>query len=324
MLTPEEHEQLGSWIRAAYGDRSAAIIGSATRTTGLLLRIQLQSMTMWLRAGGVIERSLADTEREGLVANELGAAGVPLTAAIPRANGCLAGLLPFRETNLPAIGYLELGGVEVQEPSSAQAQTLGISLRRLHGSKVSASAQDLPAVEPSRNIDTRLSEARKWLTAGQARDLTSIVEQALERVQTASLPLTVCHGDLRYANVRFDGARPTLFDLEALGLGPAEYDLACLWRRRVIESGMVDVPKDWLWFCRGYERQDPLNVGSWSLIPPLACLRAFWTMTLPIEPRAAWGRVYRESPEYWHAHMAQMAWFGNAMLSGHPSCTERT
>lgn len=305
------------WIRLAYADPTAAIIGSAPRTTGLALRIQVQSTTMWLRGGAVIHRRLEDVEREGLVANELRALGVPLASALPRADGSFAGLLHIGERDLPAIGYVELNGAEVHDPDRAQAEALGISLRKLHDSKVSVSARDLPRVEPLRDIDARLSEAGKWLTPHQARELRSVVEHAVGRAQSANLPLVVCHGDLRYANVRFEKERPTFFDLEALGLGPAIYDLACMWRRRVVETGMTGVPEDWHWFCRGYEGRRALSAKDWALIPTLACLRAFWTMTLPIEPGATWGESYRTSPEYWQAHTAQMRWFGDAMSSGH-------
>lgn len=300
----------------AYADPTAAIIGSAPRTTGLALRIQLQSTTMWLRVGGVINRRLEDVEREGLVAQELRALGTPLASALPRANGSFAGLLHIRETDLASIGYVELKGAEVHNPDRAQAEALGIALRKLHDSKVSASARDLPTVEPLRDIDARLTEASKWLTRRQARDLRSIVEHAVGRAQSANLPLVVCHGDVRYANVRFEDDRPTLFDLEALGRGPAIYDLACMWRRRAVETGMTGVPEDWHWLCRGYEGRGALSAKDWALIPPLACLRAFWTMTLPIDPGATWGESYRTSPEYWQAHVAQMRCFGDAMLSG--------
>jgi Ser/Thr protein kinase RdoA (MazF antagonist) len=316
VLTRDEHITVTAWIRAEYGDRTAAVIGAAPRTTGLALRIRLESLTMWLRGGGVVDRSLDNTEHEGLVANELRAAGVPLPAVIPKADGTFAGRLHLGETELLSIAYAELGGTEVQEPNRQQAEALGVSLRRLHDATLSPTARALPKVEPLRGVDTRLSEARKWLTISQARDLTAVVETALERVQSVPLPSCVCHGDIRYANVRYDDHRPTLFDLEALGLGPPLYDLACMWRRRIVETGMAGVPEDWRWFRRGYEMGGTLGRDGWSLIPALACLRAFWTMTLPIEPRATWGEAYKTSPEYWQAHMMQMGWFGAAMLSG--------
>jgi Ser/Thr protein kinase RdoA (MazF antagonist) len=319
VLTESERAVVTDWLRLEYGDPTASIIGFASRTTGFALRIQLRSTIMWLRAGGVVRRSLEDTERDGLAANELRATGVALAAPVPKADGTLAGLLRLGEGNLPSIGYVELDGTEVHTPSMKQAEALGVTLRKLHAANLRGPAKALPTVEPLTNIQQRLSEVAKWVTADQLRDLTKLVEHAERQTRGAASLSSICHGDIRYANVRFEGERPTLFDLEALGQGPAQYDLACMWRRRLIEAGFQGVPDDWNWLRRGYESQGPMGFEDWSLVPALACLRAFWTMSLPVEPGAAWGDTFRASPAYWQAHVDQIRWFGHVML-----CSEGT
>src|SRR5688572_3023524 len=106
----EEHDAVTDWVRVAYGDGSAQVVGSATRTTGLALRVRLGSGAMWLRAGGVVQRSLEVTEREGKVAAELRAAGLAVPVPIARADGAFAGMLSAGKREWPTIGYAELSG----------------------------------------------------------------------------------------------------------------------------------------------------------------------------------------------------------------------
>jgi Ser/Thr protein kinase RdoA (MazF antagonist) len=321
----EEHDAVTDWVRVAYGDGSARVVGSATRTTGLALRVRLGSGAMWLRAGGVVQRSLEVTEREGKVAAELRAAGIAVPVPIARADGAFAGMLPAGKREWPTIGYAELSGEEVLAPTPEQAEALGGLLRGLHEWEPSATANALPGVEPLEKIEERLKEAGHWLDSEQWRTLKPIVARACAVVSGASLAPRVCHGDVRLANVRFatvaSGAQgkgagissATLFDLEAIGLGPALYDVACLWRRRLLATGLEQTPPDWSAFRAGYEKRGPLGEAAWSLVPALGCLRAFWTMMLPVEPALDWGEVFRASREYWAGHLTQLVWFDAAM-----------
>jgi len=312
VLSPDELVAVTDWIREAYGAAGASIIGAAARTTGLAVRVQLQSLTMWLRAGGVVRRSVLMTELEGLIADELRSRAVSVATPVRRADGNFAGALRFRGTALPAIAYVELSGNLMETPSMAQVSAFGVALRKLHDTELGC-ASGAPTVEPLIDIDERLSAAAAWLTELQLRELTEFVKRSREQIEEAHLPSSICHGDVRYANVFFDGDQPTLFDMEALGLGPRCYDLACLWRRCVVERGFREAfPTDWRWFRRAYDANGALGPQHWSLLPALACLRAFWTMTLPIAPNADWGESYRSSADYWAAHMAQVGWFAAA------------
>jgi Ser/Thr protein kinase RdoA (MazF antagonist) len=317
VLTPGELDAVTDWIRTAYAASAASIASAATRTTGLALRVELQPFTMWLRVGGVVQRSVQLTELEGLIANELCTMRVPVATPVRRADGNFAGLLQFRGKALPTIAYVELRGNLVEKPSIGQAKALGVTLRKLHDAELGNVASKAPTVEPLVDIDARLSAAADWLTDAQLRELTELVGRSREELEEAQLPWSICHGDVRYANMFFTGDQPTLFDMEALGLGPRCYDLACLWRRCVLERGFLEaLPQDWLWFRQAYEANAALEPQHWSLLPALACLRAFWTMTLPIDPNADWGEAYRSSADYWEAHMAQIRWFGAARKPG--------
>jgi Ser/Thr protein kinase RdoA (MazF antagonist) len=313
MLTPSELEAITAWVQDAYGTSEASIAGAATRTTGVALRVRLSDRTLWLRAGGVVARGLPMVELEGLVASGLAAQGVPLAIPIRRVDGRFAGALRLRGLELPAIGYAELRGVLVEKPRVEQAEAFAVALRKLHGAAVVDGALALPKVEPLAGIDARLSGVARWLTGEQLRELTELVSGARAQVLEANLPACICHGDARYANVFFDDAGATLFDLEALGVGPACHDLACLWRRCVAENDFdVACPDEWRWFRLAYDANGAGGPVCWSLLPALACLRAFWTMALPIQPNSDWGEPYRSSPDYWAAHIAQVKWFGNA------------
>jgi len=256
-----------------------------------------------------VRRSVPLTELEGLIVDELRRMGVSVATPVRRHDGNFAGVLPFRGTVLPAIAYIELSGGLMEKPSLAQAGAFGVALRKLHDTEV-GSASRAPTVEPLIDIEERLSAAAAWLTDVQLRELTDLVGRCREQIEEVKLPWIICHGDVRYANVFFEEDRPTLFDMEALGLGPRCYDLACLWRRCVVEHGFLEpFPTDWHWFRQAYDASGALGSQHWSLLPALACLRAFWTMTLPIAPNADWGEAYRSSADYWVAHLAQIRWF---------------
>jgi Ser/Thr protein kinase RdoA (MazF antagonist) len=81
----------------------------------------------------------------------------------------------------------------------------------------------------------------------------------------------------------------------------------------MLDSGFEQAPPDWRAFRTGYEARGALGEAAWSLLPALACLRAFWMMMLPVEPALDWGETFRASREYWAGHLTQMAWFDIAM-----------
>jgi Ser/Thr protein kinase RdoA (MazF antagonist) len=157
----------------------------------------------------------------------------------------------------------------------------------------------------------------RWLDADDERWLRTTVEKQSATVarHVSSSRETVCHGDLRLANAFFVDDAPTLFDLENLGVGAPVYDCACMWRRRVLENDF-SVPKDWEFFKQGYEGVTQAGEEHWRLVPPLAVLRALWTMSLPALPGASWGEEWAHDPDYWRAHVRMVRWFAAVAESG--------
>ncbi len=152
---------------------------------------------------------------------------------------------------------------------------------------------------------------RPWLLqAGRDVDaLTALSDEMGARIWTRDgttlLPSGLCHGDLQLQNARFVGDAPTLFDFEVCGVGPCVYDLACYWRKPVALAP-PDTPKpedEWKALLRGYARVRSLAAGELRAVPPLATLRAIWTMALPASPQATWGHDWLVDPDYFAAHL---------------------
>jgi Ser/Thr protein kinase RdoA (MazF antagonist) len=123
------------------------------------------------------------------------------------------------------------------------------------------------------DADAVRESARRFAgLAGLVDELAAIIAPAARATPTppgaGALPVGLCHGDLQLENVRFDGDRPTLFDLEACGVGPCADDLASYWRQRI------------------------------GLAPDGAAL--------PAAPGATWGQDWLLDPEYLDAHLAMI------------------
>jgi homoserine kinase type II len=217
----------------------------------------------------------------------------------------------------PALLFDEAPGIEVEAPSPAQAEALGALLARLHATAAAAANRrwhidaEALAAAPLRVVEAWLERA--------GRDATwcaELAELAAEMIAIAwpngtSLPLGQCHGDVQPENVRFDGVRPALLDLEACGTGPCAYDLACYWRKRIgLAPVNVEPPHaEWDALLRGYEQVRALTPAERRAIPALAALRAIWVMALPAAPGTTWGQDWLLDPEYIEAHVAMIERF---------------
>ncbi len=311
-MAPPPAPAIAQWFARAYNDPQVRVTRSHERTTGALFRLKGKNGAFWLRIGGVMRRELDTVEAEGRIVTDLAANGFRLAKPLKRVDGHYAGVFDLKGMSQPAIAYGHLSGSEITEPTSRQAQAIGEAVAALHIARVEASA--LPPAEPIARTADSGTCCMAWLPNDEARWLQECVERAHAEIAKVDLATrtTICHGDLRLGNVSFSGEQPTLFDFEAMALAPPAYDLACLWRRRVIECAMTESIPDWDSFLRGYERARPLVDAERHLVKLLALLRAVWTMSLPAQPGAMWGADWVRDPAYWRDHIEMVRWFARA------------
>lgn len=297
--------QLLDMIEQEYGLAPEGIEREVERTTGALFKIRVEEDgAVWLRIGGVANRTENDFEREGKCAKRLAATGVPLTAAIATSDGRFAASLTWACRQQPAILYEASDGTTVKHPTAIELSAFGQALGTLNREIVDA--KELPSPEPLTNARKHCEWVRRWLSTSEVEWLTDRVDDALDTVaKHPGVVVGICHGDARIENAKFDGQRATLIDLEMLSRGPVIYDIACFWRRRVLETGSKGDPPHWDAFLDGYRSTGPSVEGDVGTMKAMAFLRAVWTMALPADPRADWGD-WCEDRGYWEAHLTQL------------------
>jgi homoserine kinase type II len=312
-------EALGEAVAAAYRLGPIRTCVRLDRVSSSVARVETAERAYWLKLVTRVQCGLDELESEAEVASELAELGLRIAPAVRRRDGRYAGMLALRDGAVPALLFDEAPGRHVEAPSPAQAEALGALLGRFHAAAVRAADRrsridvDVLGGAPLRAVEAWLQRAGGDAAREAARSCAELAKLAAEMVAIAwsdgaSLPIGLCHGDLQLENVRFDGARPTLFDLERCGTGPRAYDLACYWRLRIglAPADAEQRRAEWDALLRGYEQTRALAPSERQAIPALATLRAMWVMALPAAPGTTWGQDWLLDPEYIDAHVAMI------------------
>jgi len=313
-------EALGAAVATAYRIAPVRACARLDRVASSVARVETADRVYWLKLVIGAARSLDELEAEAEVATELARRGLSVTPAVPRREGRYAGTIELPDGAHPALLFDEAPGDEVAAPSPEQAEALGALLGRIHAATNVRGASRRWQIDADSLARVPLRSVQQWLErAGgdgarhaerRCAELTGLVDDmaGLAWPDGAALPAGLCHGDVQLENVRFDGARPTLFDLEWCGMGPCAYDLACYWRRRIVLAPAGEEPPhaEWQALLRGYEQIRALTPAELRAIPALETLRAVWTMALPAAPGTAWGQDWLLDPEYLDAHLAMI------------------
>jgi Ser/Thr protein kinase RdoA (MazF antagonist) len=313
-------EAIGAAVAATYRIAPIRACERFDRMSSSVARVETADRVYWLKLVTGTGRSLDELEAEAEVASQLAGRGLCVTPAVPRRDGRYAGTLALPEGACPALLFDEAPGDEVAAPSLEQAEALGALLGRLHAAMNVRGADRRWPIDADTLAREPLRAVQRWLqrVGGDAArhaerrcaELTRLVDDmaGLAWPAGAALPTGLCHGDVQLENVRFDGARPTLFDLEWCGTGPCVYDLACYWRRRIVLAPAGEEPPhaEWHALLRGYEQIRALTPAELQALPALETLRAVWTMALPAAPGTTWGQDWLLDPEYLDAHLAMI------------------
>jgi Ser/Thr protein kinase RdoA (MazF antagonist) len=306
-------ETLRAAVVAAYDLGEIQTVMRIDREASTVGRVESSERVYWLKLLTRSQRALGELESEATIACELAAQGIPVAPPVTRRDGNYAGTLPVGGRETAALLFCEAPGEELDALPTTQAEALGQLLGRFHAAVVPAADRrwriDADALGriPFRQIDAWL-DAHEGATAREVArrcsDLSVLAEEMIAIAAFDQLPVGLCHGDITLENVRFAGARPTVFDLECCGTGPRAYDLACYWRKRIGLVPAIEAPPiaEWDALLRGYEQVRRLTAAERRAIPALATLRAIWVMALPATPGSTWGQDWLLDPEYVTAH----------------------
>jgi Ser/Thr protein kinase RdoA (MazF antagonist) len=305
-------KQLPGWLEAMFplANVRCGIVLERSRNT--LVRVESSAGPCWLRLATGAAVSLAEANAEATLVNALRTRGISVASAVPRRDGAgHAALSTGLRCACVALLFREAPGARAESLTGGQAQALGALLASIHA----APREGEGALSTARRIDrTSLAEdplrhVEPWLRAhgldagplrATVREMDALLVRSHRAVWTEEV---LCHGDLHLENARFAGDEPTLFDFECSGVGPAIYDLACLWRKNVHGDGdPARARATWDALVRGYRATRPIDDEALAAVPALATLRAIWTMALPALPEARWGHGWLADREYFEAH----------------------
>jgi Ser/Thr protein kinase RdoA (MazF antagonist) len=302
---------LADALVATYGFGEPPDCERLVRSSNDLVRIATSGGTFWLKLANKVVRPLDDLESEAEVAADLAARRLAVAAPVLRVDGRYVGTLDLREGRCSAVLFHDAPGEELEAAAPAQAEALGALIAKIHIASPVVGAERRWTIDAETLATRPLGWIAPWLLqAGRDVDaLTALSDEMGARIWTRDgttlLPSGLCHGDLQLENARFVGDAPTLFDFEVCGVGPCVYDLACYWRKRVALAP-PDTPRpedEWKALLRGYARVRSLAAAELRAVPPLATLRAIWTMALPASPQARWGHDWLVDPDYFAAHL---------------------
>ncbi|MEO8549682.1 MAG: phosphotransferase [Kofleriaceae bacterium] len=293
--SPTTESSLRAGLAKYYGltaptiERRDRVSGDASE----LYRIDEDGRTRWLKLASHQDRSLAALEAEAATVAALADRGLSVAPPIRRRGGRYAGKI----VRTRGVLWRHAGDDERVTPGRLSA--LGALVAVLHASKVRARV-------PALDDDARVHAPLRWLATlarPERTRLREISSEMFERTSGQRLRTGLCHGDLHLGNVRFTAGEPILFDFEGCGRGPCAYDLACFWRKHVVDAGAPG-RKTWSAFLRGYATVRAPTHAELSVIPAFATLRAIWTFALPNHPAMEWGRGWLRDHDYVSYHLS--------------------
>jgi aminoglycoside phosphotransferase (APT) family kinase protein len=229
---------------------------------------------------------------------------------VQRADGRYSERLELSQCAGAAIAYEDTPGDRREELTKEEAIEWGQSVRALHDAELNNLETVLCPVEPMIGTQARLETAAQKIPLGETTKLRRLVERQLPLL-VSSGERVISHGDVRLSNAKFRAGRVMLIDTEAIGFAPRSYDLGCAWRSCALDNELSGDSVNWAWFREGYEAKGRMTPAVWVAAGAMACLRALWTMTLPVEIAMGWGDDWVSDPGYWSAHLAQIEWFAN-------------
>jgi Ser/Thr protein kinase RdoA (MazF antagonist) len=301
-----------AFLAAAYG-LSDVRLAIDERASSTLVRLESRDGVRWLRIATGVERTIDDAEEEARALAELARRGIRVAAAVPRADGSFAGTIDLGTSEAVAILYENAPGTTAQTLSLERARSLGSLLASIHAWGCEMPTVRRPPIDAERLVHAPLREltphfARHGLDIAPTR---AIAEDMTARLAAHELPVSLCHGDVRLANVHFVKSVPTIFDFECCAMGPCAYDLACFWRQEVA-TDRTRGERMWKGVVSGYEKTRRLEPAELECIPVLATCRAIWVAALPARPGARWGREWLDDRSYFEAHASEIARFARS------------
>lgn len=302
---------LGAAVAAVYPITPIRGCAWIEQVASRLARIETASRVCWLKLDGY-GRGIDELEAEVAVA--LAGRGLPVTAPVARRDGRHAGAIALPGGPRLALLADDAPSDEVAAPWVAQAEALGALLARVHAvTDIPGAARrwridaDSLAREPLRAVGHWLASAggdadavrkatrRCAALAGLADELAATIAPTAPTTPGAgALPVGLCHRDVRPENVRFEGDRPTLFDLEVCGVGPCVYDLACYWRQRIGRrptAPTLRTPSGTRWYAATSlsARSRPRSTGPSLPWPPCVRCGSWRCPRHPAQPGARTG-----------------------------------
>lgn len=303
--------KIAAWVDGRYEAGWTERCDVHRRGYPLLYRVQGAQCVRWLRVYSRGHFTSRRVDAQVGVVRALALAGASVARPIPGRDHELVQELDAGDERRLAVLFSDAVGDALDPSDLRGVSALGAAVARMHRI---AESIDTPALDRIDFESLAVAPVRRLAShpaAASVLDEVQGIAESMRALLPGVLQLGLCHGDVHLgnANIEADGA-VTIFDFDELARGPLAYDLACFWRKCRLESeDEAAADRQWRAYHDGYETVRPTAADERSAVPPLATLRAIWTMAMPARYVGIWGDDWLRDPSYFTAHLGMIRRF---------------
>jgi Ser/Thr protein kinase RdoA (MazF antagonist) len=302
---------IAEWIAATYEPAVAGSAEAQRRSYPSLYRIASSRGPCWLRVYSSTHPSLTRLEAQVEAVFVLHRCGANVVRPVAGRNRRFVETLNVGDGRRHAVLFTHAPGRTLDRSNLTEVGAFGSVVAQLHAAPGPVDDGRLAEIDLDYLADAPLrrlaSHAAATTVLDEVRDLA---REMCTRVGVG-VPRGLCHGDVHAANANIDREENvTVFDFDELAYGPLAYDLACYWRKCILEHEQRHAAEvEWCAFLEGYETVRPITDDERRAIPALAVLRAIWTMAMPAQYVGIWGENWLSDPTYFDDHLTMIRRF---------------
>lgn len=309
--------KIAAWVDERYEAGGVERCDVHRRDYPLLYRVGAAQRVRWLRLYSLGHFTSRRVEAQVGGVRALALAGASVARPIPGRDHELVQELDAGDERHLAVLFSDAPGDALDPCDLRGVSALGAAVARMHRIAESIDTPALDRIDFESLAAAPLRRLASHPAAASVLDEVQGIAESMRALLPGALPLGLCHGDVHLGNANIDAdGTVTIFDFDELARGPLAYDLACIWRKcRLGSEDEAVADRQWGAYHDGYETIRPTAADERSAVPPLATLRAIWTMAMPARYVGIWGDDWLRDPTYFTAHLGMIRGFAARALA---------